>query len=97
MVCNLYPFEHTVAKGSDFETCIENIDIGGPSMVRSAAKNHRSVAIVTDPSQYDELIKQMESTEGQLDYALRRKLACAAFALTAGYDASISKWFKTQI
>lgn len=97
VVCNLYPFEHTVAKGSDFETCIENIDIGGPSMVRSAAKNHRSVAIVTDPSQYDELIKQMESTEGQLDYALRRKLACAAFTLTAGYDASISKWFKTQI
>lgn len=97
VVCNLYPFEHTIAKGSDFETCIENIDIGGPSMVRSAAKNHRSVAVVTSPSQYDELIKQMDETEGQLDYTLRRKLACAAFTLTASYDNSISTWFQKQI
>lgn len=97
VVCNLYPFEHTVNKGSDFETCIENIDIGGPSMVRSAAKNHRSVAIVTSPSQYAELIKQMEDSDGQLDYKLRRKLASAAFTLTASYDSSISTWFQKQV
>lgn len=97
VVCNLYPFEHTVDKGSDFETCIENIDIGGPSMVRSAAKNHQSVAIVTGPEQYAELIKQMDDNQGQLDYALRRKLASAAFTLTAKYDTSISTWFQKQL
>lgn len=97
VVCNLYPFEHTVAKGSDFSTCIENIDIGGPSMIRSAAKNNAAVAIVTDPAQYTELIKQMDESEGALDMKLRRKLACAAFTLTAGYDTAISTWFQKQV
>jgi len=96
VVCNLYPFEHTVAKGSDFDTCIENIDIGGPSMIRSAAKNNNAVAVVTDPEQYADVIKQLDEQEGQLDLALRRKLACAAFVLTGHYDTAISTWFQKQ-
>ena len=87
VVVNLYPFAATVAKGADRETIIENIDIGGPSMVRSAAKNHASVAIVTDPADYD-LVASGETT---LDD--RRRLAAKAFAATAEYDAMIASWF----
>ncbi len=92
VVVNLYPFEATVAKGADRATIIENIDIGGPSMVRSAAKNHAFVAIVTDPSDYALLLEQLES-HGGTDLDLRRKLAAKAYALTASYDAMISQWF----
>ena len=92
VVVNLYPFEATVAKGADRDTIIENIDIGGPSMVRSAAKNHAHVAIVTDPADYATLLEQLDA-EGGTDLAFRRKLAAKAYALTASYDSMISQWF----
>jgi phosphoribosylaminoimidazolecarboxamide formyltransferase/IMP cyclohydrolase len=94
MVCvNLYPFEQTVAKpGCKFEEAIENIDIGGPSMIRSAAKNHKFVAVVTSPDQYDKVIEQMRKNNGSVNEELRGELARAAFALTASYDAAISRY-----
>jgi phosphoribosylaminoimidazolecarboxamide formyltransferase / IMP cyclohydrolase len=93
VVVNLYPFAATVAKGADRDEIIENIDIGGPSMVRSAAKNHASVAIVTDPADYAELTAAMDATAGATSYDFRRKLAAKAYAATATYDAMISQWF----
>ena len=92
VVVNLYPFEATVAKGATRETVIENIDIGGPSMVRSAAKNHAFVACVTDPTDYPALIEQLDANGGT-DLAFRRKLAATAYATTASYDVAISTWF----
>ncbi|WP_287980156.1 bifunctional phosphoribosylaminoimidazolecarboxamide formyltransferase/IMP cyclohydrolase [Sphingomonas sp.] len=89
VVVNLYPFEATVARGADRDTVIENIDIGGPSMVRSAAKNHAYVAIVTDPADYAAL----EAGETTLDQ--RRVFAAKAFAATAAYDGAIARWFGT--
>ena len=91
---NLYPFEATVAKGADFETCIENIDIGGPAMIRSAAKNHDSVVVITEPEQIAEVRAELE--EGGATLALRRRMAHAAYARTAAYDAAISTWFAAQ-
>ena len=90
---NLYPFEATVSKGADRATVIENIDIGGPSMVRSAAKNHAFVAIVTDPADYTRLLDQLDANAGGTDLELRRALAAKAFATTAAYDVAISTWF----
>jgi len=92
VVVNLYPFEATVAKGSPRDEIIENIDIGGPSMVRSAAKNHEFVAIVTDTADYAELIGQIEA-QGGTDLAFRRRLAAKAYALTGAYDSMIASWF----
>ena len=92
VVVNLYPFLNTVLSGADRETIIENIDIGGPSMVRSAAKNHADVAIVTDPADYAALIEQLDSSGGTT-LEFRKKLAAKAFALTAAYDSTISQWF----
>ncbi len=92
VVVNLYPFEATVANGAGRETVIENIDIGGPAMVRSAAKNHAFVACLTDPADYAALIEQLDA-HGGADLALRRKLAATAFAATAAYDVAISTWF----
>jgi phosphoribosylaminoimidazolecarboxamide formyltransferase/IMP cyclohydrolase len=92
-VINLYPFAATVAKGAPRDDIIENIDIGGPAMVRSSAKNHAHVAILTDPAQYDELIAAMDAQGGATNLALRRKLAAAAFAHTAAYDAAVASWF----
>ena len=92
---NLYPFEATVASGADFETCVENIDIGGPAMVRSAAKNHGFVTIVTDPDDYGSVIAELEQSGGtSLD--TRRKLAAKAYSRTASYDAAIASWFAEQ-
>ena len=96
VVVNLYPFAATVAKGASRDEIIENIDIGGPSMVRSAAKNHASVAIVTDPADYAELIDAMDANGGASSYDFRRKLAAKAYAATATYDAMISQWFATS-
>jgi phosphoribosylaminoimidazolecarboxamide formyltransferase / IMP cyclohydrolase len=93
VIVNLYPFAETVAKGASRDEIIENIDIGGPSMVRSAAKNHASVAIVTDPADYDELIAAMDGSSGGTSYDFRRRLAAKAYASTARYDAMISQWF----
>jgi phosphoribosylaminoimidazolecarboxamide formyltransferase/IMP cyclohydrolase len=91
-VVNLYPFEATVASGADRATIIENIDIGGPSMVRSAAKNHGFVAIVTDPADYPALLDQIDR-DGGTSFEFRAKLAAKAYALTAAYDVAISTWF----
>jgi phosphoribosylaminoimidazolecarboxamide formyltransferase/IMP cyclohydrolase len=93
VVVNLYPFAATVAKGAEREEIIENIDIGGPSMVRSAAKNHESVAIVTDPADYARLIAEMAEKGGATSYDFRRLLAAKAYAVTAAYDAMIASWF----
>ncbi len=93
VVVNLYPFLNTVMSGADRDTIIENIDIGGPSMVRSAAKNHAHVAIVTDPADYAALIAELDRFDGSTSLELRKKLASQAFALTAAYDSSISQWF----
>src|SRR5690349_1872053 len=92
VVVNLYPFLNTVMSGADRETIIENIDIGGPSMVRSAAKNHAHVAIVTDPADYAALLAELDANGGTT-LAFRRKLAAKAYALTAAYDSTISQWF----
>jgi phosphoribosylaminoimidazolecarboxamide formyltransferase/IMP cyclohydrolase len=93
LVCNLYPFEATVAKGAGFDETIENIDIGGPAMTRSAAKNHEWVAVVVDPEDYAVVLSEMRANEGATTPALRRKLAQTAFARTAAYDAAVSNWF----
>jgi phosphoribosylaminoimidazolecarboxamide formyltransferase/IMP cyclohydrolase len=93
VVVNLYPFEATVMRGAERPEIIENIDIGGPSMVRSAAKNHGFVAIVTDPADYDGLLAEIEANGGATTFEFRKKLAAKAFAATAAYDAMISQWF----
>src|SRR4051794_16403301 len=93
VVVNLYPFAATVARGADRDEIIENIDIGGPSMVRSAAKNHAFVAIVTDPADYAALIKALEAGGGTTSLAFRKYLAAKAFAATAEYDSTIASWF----
>ena len=93
VVVNLYPFLETLMGGADRDEIIENIDIGGPSMVRSAAKNHAFVAIVTDPADYAELLAELDANDGATSLALRKRLAAKAFALTAEYDAIVSQWF----
>mgnify|MGYP001766021009 CR=1 FL=1 len=93
VVVNLYPFEATVAKGAERDEVIENIDIGGPSMVRSAAKNHAYVTIVTDPADYAGLLAELEAKDGATSYDFRKRLAARAFAATAAYDSRISQWF----
>ncbi len=96
IVVNLYPFRETVAKGADFETCVENIDIGGPAMIRSAAKNHAFVTVVTDTADYDALLAEMKAQDGGTSLAFRKKQAAAAYAYTASYDSAISTWFAAQ-
>ena len=93
VVVNLYPFLQTLMSGADRDTIIENIDIGGPAMVRSAAKNHASVAVVTDPEDYAELLAEMDAHGGATTMDLRKRLAAQAFALSAEYDAIVSQWF----
>lgn len=93
VVVNLYPFEQTVARGAAYDEVIENIDIGGPAMVRSAAKNHGFVAIVTDPADYARVSEELAAHDGCTSYALRQQLAAKAYARTAQYDAAISSWF----
>ncbi|MEW9854698.1 bifunctional phosphoribosylaminoimidazolecarboxamide formyltransferase/IMP cyclohydrolase [Novosphingobium sp. M1R2S20] len=95
VVVNLYPFEATVAKGAERDEVIENIDIGGPSMVRSAAKNHAYVTIVTDPADYADLLAQLGSHDGATSAEFRKRMAARAFAATAAYDSAISQWFAT--
>ena len=92
-IINLYPFAATVAKGAGRDEIIENIDIGGPAMVRSSAKNHAFVGIVTSPDQYAEVISALDANAGATDLALRKRLAAAAFAHTAAYDAAVASWF----
>ncbi|MCQ4190219.1 bifunctional phosphoribosylaminoimidazolecarboxamide formyltransferase/IMP cyclohydrolase [Methylocystis suflitae] len=97
LVVNLYPFESALAKGAPFEECVENIDIGGPAMIRAASKNHDDVAVVVDPDDYVMLIEELAATKGATRLATRRRLAQKAFARTAAYDAAISNWLAQQI
>ena len=95
VVVNLYPFSDTVASGAPFDACVEQIDIGGPTMVRAAAKNHPAVAVVTSPDHYDDVTAAVR--EGGFTLAARRRLAAGAFAHTAAYDAAVSTWLAAQV
>ena len=97
LVVNLYPFEETVAKGADYDTCIENIDIGGPAMIRAAAKNHAFVNVVVDVEDYAALLAELAAHEGQTTYAFRQRLAQNAYARTGAYDAAVSTWMAGAI
>lgn len=92
LIVNLYPFEATVARGADTATCIENIDIGGPAMIRAAAKNHRFVTVVTDPLDYAALTDQLAAHDGATSGTFRMTMAAQAYARTAAYDAFVSNW-----
>ena len=93
---NLYPFEQTVAAGADYETCVENIDIGGPAMIRSAAKNHGYVAVCTAPQDLAQVLAEL-AEGGATSLALRKQLAARAYARTATYDSSIASWFAAEL
>ena len=97
LVVNLYPFEATIAKNAPYEECIENIDIGGPAMIRAAAKNHDDVAVVVDVEDYQLVLDELAANNGETRMATRRKLAQKAYARTAAYDAAISNWFADAI
>jgi phosphoribosylaminoimidazolecarboxamide formyltransferase / IMP cyclohydrolase len=97
LVVNLYPFEATVAKGADYETCVENIDIGGPAMIRAASKNHADVAVIVDADDYAPLLAELNTNNGATTLALRKRLAAKAYGRTAAYDAAISNWFATTL
>ncbi|RUP08910.1 bifunctional phosphoribosylaminoimidazolecarboxamide formyltransferase/IMP cyclohydrolase [Hyphomicrobium sp.] len=97
LVVNLYPFEATVAKNAAYDDCVENIDVGGPAMIRGAAKNHESVTVVVEPADYDRVLEEITANNGATTLALRKALAAKAFARTAAYDAAISNWFAREI
>ena len=97
LVVNLYPFEETVAKGADYDTCIENIDIGGPAMIRAAAKNHAFVTTVVDVEDYSTLVEELSANDGQTTLAFRQRLAQIAYARTGAYDAAVSTWMAGAI
>ncbi len=96
LVVNLYPFEETLAKGAGELEIIENIDIGGPAMIRAAAKNHDSVTVIVDPADYEQILQEIRENNGATKLKTRRKLAAKAFSRTAAYDAAISLWFNTE-
>ena len=97
LVVNLYPFEATVERSAPFSDCIENIEIGGPAMIRAASKNHEDVAVVVDVNDYDAVLEDLARHEGSTTLLLRRRLAAKAYARTAAYDAAISNWFAATI
>ncbi|TDR94932.1 bifunctional phosphoribosylaminoimidazolecarboxamide formyltransferase/IMP cyclohydrolase [Enterovirga rhinocerotis] len=97
LVVNLYPFEATVAAGKPYDDCIENIDIGGPAMIRAAAKNHGDVAVVVDVADYERILGELAANDGATSLSLRKALAQKAYARTAAYDAAISSWFADAI
>ena len=97
LVVNLYPFEATIDKGAAFEECIENIDIGGPAMIRGAAKNHDDVAVIVEASDYQAVLDELAANKGATTLSLRRRLAAKAYARTAAYDAAISNWFAAEL
>jgi len=96
VVVNLYPFEATVARGADFATSVENIDIGGPALIRASAKNHDFVTVVVDPADYKGVLDELGAHHGATTLALRRTLAAKAYARTAAYDSAIATWFAKQ-
>ena len=97
LIVDLYPFERAVEAGADFETCIENIDIGGPAMIRGAAKNHEDVLVVVDVDDYALVLETLAANEGATPYATRARFAQKAYARTAAYDAAISNWFASRL
>ena len=97
LVVNLYPFEETLARGGTRDEIVENIDIGGPAMIRAASKNHDGVAVVVTPQDYDALLTEMQANNGGTTLALRKRLAATAFARTASYDAAISQWMAQDV
>jgi phosphoribosylaminoimidazolecarboxamide formyltransferase/IMP cyclohydrolase len=97
LIVNLYPFEDTVKNKSDYKTCIENIDIGGPAMIRAAAKNHESVGVIVDPEDYDEIINEINDNDLSLTKETLKRLALKAFARTAAYDSTISNWLSNEL
>ncbi|MGI9387007.1 MAG: bifunctional phosphoribosylaminoimidazolecarboxamide formyltransferase/IMP cyclohydrolase, partial [Methyloligellaceae bacterium] len=97
LIVNLYPFEETVASGAGFEASIENIDIGGPALIRAAAKNHQSVTVLIDPADYSAFLQAMDRNDGAVDIDFRRQLAAKAYARTAAYDAAIGNWFAAEL
>jgi phosphoribosylaminoimidazolecarboxamide formyltransferase/IMP cyclohydrolase len=97
LIVNLYPFEATIAKGASYDDCIENIDIGGPAMIRGAAKNHNDVAVVVDVADYALVLDTLAKHDGSTDLAMRKRLAQKAYARTAAYDAAISNWFAAEL
>ena len=97
LVVNLYPFEDTIKNKSNHKTCIENIDIGGPAMIRAAAKNHESVGVIVDPNDYDEIINEINDNDLSLTEETLKKLALKAFARTAAYDSTISNWLSNEL
>jgi len=97
LVVNLYPFEEAVASGADYATCVENIDIGGPAMIRAAAKNHAYVTVVTDVADYQAVLNELAEQEGMTRLAFRKALAQRAYARTAAYDAAVSTWMAGAI
>jgi phosphoribosylaminoimidazolecarboxamide formyltransferase/IMP cyclohydrolase len=97
LVVNLYPFAATVAKGADYDECIENIDIGGPALIRAAAKNHADVTVVVEPCDYAAVLAELDAHKGATTLALRQRLAAKAYASTAAYDAMISNWFADRL
>ena len=97
LVVNLYPFEDTVAKKADWETTIENIDVGGPAMIRAAAKNHDRVTVVVSPEDYDRVLSEIRGHDGNTLPATRKTLAAKAFARTAAYDSAIAQWFSAEL
>lgn len=92
VIINLYPFEQTVAAGNDYDTCVENIDIGGPAMIRAAAKNHAAVTTITDPDDYGDVIAAIEANAGSTTQDYRARMAAKAYARTAAYDSAITSW-----
>jgi phosphoribosylaminoimidazolecarboxamide formyltransferase/IMP cyclohydrolase len=96
LAVNLYPFEQTAARNADWNECVENIDVGGPAMIRAAAKNHEFVTVLVDPADYETVIEEIKAN-GQTDLATRKRLAAKAFMRTAAYDAAISQWFMREL
>jgi phosphoribosylaminoimidazolecarboxamide formyltransferase/IMP cyclohydrolase len=92
LVVNLYPFERTLADGAPREDIVENIDVGGPAMIRAASKNHDRVSVLVDPADYGEFVKRLEKGNGLIDFATRERLAAKAFSHTAVYDSAIANW-----
>ena len=93
LVVNLYPFEETVARGADYADCVENIDIGGPAMIRAAAKNHESVTVIVEARDYADVLSEMQKNGGATGPDFRKRMAAKAFARTGAYDAAIGNWF----
>ena len=96
-IINLYPFEDVSAAGEDYPTTVENIDIGGPAMIRAAAKNHAYVTVITDVADYDALIGELQDNDGSVSLSFRKQMAAAAYARTAAYDTAISNWFAGEL